>query len=92
MRVADHIHLRCPSNIGCWVACSNSFPKTPKSAKYAGNWDPKLKSLGRINCNNGFGNFLNQKYESFSVWSLGWSVLKIFILLRRAILRWTKCD
>jgi hypothetical protein len=33
---------------------SNSFPKTPKSAKYAGNWDPKSKKLGRINCNNGF--------------------------------------
>jgi hypothetical protein len=41
----------------CWVVGllgSNSFPKTPKSAKYAGNWDPKSKKLGRINCNNGF--------------------------------------
>ena len=44
MRVADHIHLRCPSNVGllgCLVQIL--FPKTPKSAKYAGNWDPKSK-------------------------------------------------
>jgi hypothetical protein len=56
--------------LGCWVACSNSFPKTPKSAKYAGNWDPKLKSLGRINCNNGFSNFLtrNMKVLVYGVW------------------------
>lgn len=38
---ADHIHLRCPGNIGllgCLVQIL--FPKTPKTAKYAGNWDP----------------------------------------------------
>lgn len=41
MRKADHIHLRCPGNIG-FLACLVQvfFPKTPKSAKYAGNWDP----------------------------------------------------
>ena len=42
MRVADHIHLRCPGNVGllgCLVQIL--FPKMPKSAKYAGNWDPK---------------------------------------------------
>ena len=42
MRQADHIHLRCPGNmglIGCLVQVL--FPKKPKSAKYAGNWDPK---------------------------------------------------
>ena len=41
---ADHIHLRCPGNIGllgCFVQIL--FPKKPKSAKYAGNWDPKAK-------------------------------------------------
>src|SRR5690606_25435867 len=40
----DHIHLRCPGNIGllgCLVQIF--FPKTPKTAKYAGNWDPKAK-------------------------------------------------
>jgi glycosyltransferase involved in cell wall biosynthesis len=41
---ADHIHLRCPGNIGllgCLVQIL--FPNTPKTAKYAGNWDPKSK-------------------------------------------------
>lgn len=38
---ADHIHLRCPGNIGllgCLVQIL--FPKKIKTAKYAGNWDP----------------------------------------------------
>lgn len=41
---ADHIHLRCPGNIGllgCLVQIL--FPQKPKTAKYAGNWDPKAK-------------------------------------------------
>ena len=40
-RKADHIHLRCPGNIGllgCFVQFF--FPKKIKTAKYAGNWDP----------------------------------------------------
>jgi glycosyltransferase involved in cell wall biosynthesis len=40
MREADHIHLRCPGNmglLGCLVQIL--FPKKPKTAKYAGNWD-----------------------------------------------------
>ncbi|AJR03794.1 glycosyltransferase family 4 protein [Siansivirga zeaxanthinifaciens] len=44
MRQADHIHLRCPGNIGllgCLVQLC--FPSKPKTAKYAGNWDPKAK-------------------------------------------------
>ncbi|TRX04561.1 glycosyltransferase [Flavobacterium gawalongense] len=44
MRKADHIHLRCPGNIGllgCLIQIL--FPNTPKTAKYAGNWDPKSK-------------------------------------------------
>lgn len=44
MRKADHIHLRCPGNmglLGCVVQVF--FPKKKKSAKYAGNWDPKAK-------------------------------------------------
>jgi hypothetical protein len=71
MRVADHIHLRCPGNVVIGLLCSNFFPKTPKSAKYAGNWDPKSKSLGRINCNNGFlTTFLtrNMKVLVYGVW------------------------
>lgn len=41
---ADHIHLRCPGNVGL-MACIGQifFPSKPKSAKYAGNWDPKAK-------------------------------------------------
>ncbi|MEP2934962.1 MAG: glycosyltransferase [Gilvibacter sp.] len=44
MRKVDHIHLRCPGNIGL-IACFVQilFPKKPKTAKYAGNWDPKAK-------------------------------------------------
>lgn len=41
---ADHIHLRCPGNIGllgCLVQIC--FPSKIKTAKYAGNWDPKAK-------------------------------------------------
>jgi glycosyltransferase involved in cell wall biosynthesis len=44
MYQADHIHLRCPGNIGllgCLVQIL--FPSKPKTAKYAGNWDPKAK-------------------------------------------------
>ncbi|MBS1534290.1 MAG: glycosyltransferase [Bacteroidetes bacterium] len=39
---ADHIHLRCPGNVGlmgCWVQIF--FPGKIKTAKYAGNWDMK---------------------------------------------------
>ena len=42
MKQADHIHLRCPGNIGllgCFVQIA--FPNKSKTAKYAGNWDPK---------------------------------------------------
>lgn len=44
MKNADHIHLRCPGNVGllgCFVQMF--FPKKPKTAKYAGNWDPNAK-------------------------------------------------
>ncbi len=41
MKRSDHIHLRCPGNIGL-IACIVQvfFPKKPKTTKYAGNWDP----------------------------------------------------
>lgn len=44
MRWADHIHLRCPGNIGL-MACLVQilFPGKPKTAKYAGNWDPNAR-------------------------------------------------
>lgn len=44
MKKADHIHLRCPGNVGllgCFIQLL--FPNKPKTAKYAGNWDPKSK-------------------------------------------------
>lgn len=44
MKIADHIHLRCPGNmglLGCFVQIL--FPSKTKTAKYAGNWDPKSK-------------------------------------------------
>ncbi len=41
---ADHVHLRCPGNIGL-VGCIAQmfFPSKRKTAKYAGNWDKKSK-------------------------------------------------
>jgi glycosyltransferase involved in cell wall biosynthesis len=44
MKNADHIHLRCPGNmglLGCFVQIF--FPNKTKTAKYAGNWDPQSK-------------------------------------------------
>lgn len=44
MKTADHIHLRCPGNMGLLAAVVQiCFPKKKKTAKYAGNWDPKAK-------------------------------------------------
>jgi len=44
MAQADHIHLRCPGNMGLIGAMVQIlFPKKTKTAKYAGNWDPKAK-------------------------------------------------
>jgi len=44
MKQADHIHLRCPGNMG-FLGCIIQilFPFKTKTAKYAGNWDPKSK-------------------------------------------------
>ena len=44
MKASDHIHLRCPGNIG-FLGCIIQilFPSKPKTVKYAGNWDPKSK-------------------------------------------------
>lgn len=41
---ADHIHLRCPGNVGL-MGCIIQifFPSKPKTAKYAGNWDLNAK-------------------------------------------------
>ncbi|WP_309609231.1 glycosyltransferase [Flavobacterium sp.] len=42
---ADHIHLRCPGNIGLLALIAQIFfPSKIKTAKYAGNWDPKAKN------------------------------------------------
>ncbi|MBX9808589.1 MAG: glycosyltransferase [Flavobacteriaceae bacterium] len=44
MQNADHIHLRCPGNIGllgCFVQIL--FPNKTKTAKYASNWDTNSK-------------------------------------------------
>ena len=44
MKSADHIHLRCPGNVGLLGSVVQLlFPKTLKTTKYAGNWDPKSK-------------------------------------------------
>ncbi len=44
MQQADHIHLRCPGNMGLLGALVQIlFPYKQKTAKYAGNWDPKAK-------------------------------------------------
>jgi glycosyltransferase involved in cell wall biosynthesis len=41
---ADHLHIRCPGNIGllaCFVQIF--FPGKPKTVKYAGNWDSDVQ-------------------------------------------------
>ncbi len=44
MRKTDHIHLRCPGNMGLLGCVAQVFfPTKPKTAKYAGNWDPAAK-------------------------------------------------
>jgi glycosyltransferase involved in cell wall biosynthesis len=44
MSRADHLHIRCPGNIGLIAVISQIFfPYKPKTVKYAGNWDPKSK-------------------------------------------------
>jgi len=44
MKKADHIHLRCPGNMGL-MGCliQMFFPHKKKTAKYAGNWDSQSK-------------------------------------------------
>jgi glycosyltransferase involved in cell wall biosynthesis len=44
IRKADHIHLRCPGNVGL-LGCIIQlfFPSKIKTAKYAGNWDTVAK-------------------------------------------------
>ncbi len=45
MQQADHIHLRCPSNMGLLGAIVQIFfPSKKKTTKYAGNWDPDAKA------------------------------------------------
>jgi hypothetical protein len=44
MKRSDHIHLRCPGNVGLIASIIQIFyPSKPKTVKYAGNWDPKAK-------------------------------------------------
>lgn len=44
MKRADHIHLRCPGNMGLLGAIAQIFfPNKIKTVKYAGNWDPQSK-------------------------------------------------
>lgn len=44
MKDANHIHLRCPGNMGLLGSIIQiAFPNKLKTAKYAGNWDPTSK-------------------------------------------------
>jgi len=44
MATTQHIHLRCPGNMGLLgTLVQLFFPFKAKSAKYAGNWDPNAK-------------------------------------------------
>lgn len=44
MKKADHIHLRCPSNVGLIGSLVQiAFPGKKKSVKYAANWDWKSR-------------------------------------------------
>lgn len=63
---ADHIHLRCPGNVGL-LGCGVQlfFPHKTKTAKYAGNWDSQSSQplsyrmqKGLLNCT-----FLTRKMQ-----------------------------
>lgn len=44
---ANHIHLRCPSNMGVLgVIAQVFFPHKIKTVKYANNWDPASRQAG----------------------------------------------
>lgn len=44
MKNSDHVHLRCPGNMGLLGSFVQVlFPKKKKTAKYAGNWDADSK-------------------------------------------------
>lgn len=44
MKKCDHLHIRCPGNIGfIALLASVFFPGKPKTIKYAGNWDFRSK-------------------------------------------------
>ena len=44
IKQVNHVHLRCPGNIGLLgTLLQFFFPGKAKTAKYAGNWDPKSK-------------------------------------------------
>ena len=44
MEASNHIHLRCPGNVGLIGSFVQIlFPNKSKTAKYAGNWDPNSK-------------------------------------------------
>jgi glycosyltransferase involved in cell wall biosynthesis len=50
MYKANHIHLRCPGNVGLLATLAQIFfPFKTKTAKYAGNWDPKSKQPATYN-------------------------------------------
>ena len=50
MRNADHIHLRCPGNVGLIGCCVQVFFRQKiKTAKYAGNWDPAMRKIKTYN-------------------------------------------
>lgn len=44
IKKSDHIHLRCPGNVGLLGTLAQIFyPSKTKTAKYAGNWDAAAK-------------------------------------------------
>lgn len=50
MKKCDHLHIRCPGNIGLIALIATVFfPEKPKTIKYAGNWDPKSKQPSSYN-------------------------------------------
>ncbi|MBN3583025.1 glycosyltransferase family 4 protein [Algoriphagus aestuarii] len=68
MLKADHIHLRCPGNMGLiGVFAQIFFPWKTKSAKYAGNWDWKSEQP--------FTYRLQQKILTSEFWTKNMQVL-----------------
>jgi hypothetical protein len=60
------------------------FPVKKKTAKYAGNWDPKVKQPWTLQTQKKYFKILfDQKYTGFDLRSMGRTIRELQIILRQ---------